>query len=188
MYRSVIEKYIPKNEQEVVDKEAILSFINKNTDVLSRDNLIAHLTTSAFIVNKEMTRVVFAYHLIYESWAWIGGHNDNEPDCLKVAIQETNEETGLTKVHPFLKEPIMIDVIHVDNHIKNNKYVPDHLHLNLTYLLIADENEPLIVNNLENSGVKWFLLEDMAKVTNEERMRAVYQKAYDIIVSYRRQF
>ena len=97
MYRSVIEKYIPKNEQEVVDKEAILSFINKNTDVLSRDNLIAHLTTSAFIVNKEMTRVVFAYHLIYESWAWIGGHNDNEPDCLKVAIQETNEGLEVEK-------------------------------------------------------------------------------------------
>ena len=33
----------------------------------------------------------------------------------------------------------MIDVIYVPNHIKNNQFVGDHLHLNASFLLIADE-------------------------------------------------
>ena len=40
-----IEKYNPVDEQEKKDKEIILDFINKNDDVLVRDNEIAHITS-----------------------------------------------------------------------------------------------------------------------------------------------
>lgn len=139
MYKEMIESYKPINEQETVDKQLMLDFINKNSDALSRHNLAAHFTVSAIVVNKEFTKVVLAYHLIYQSWAWLGGHNDDDPDFLRVAVKETTEETGLKKLTAYQKEPIMLDVIRVTNHIKNNKYIPDHLHLNMTYLLIANE-------------------------------------------------
>lgn len=35
-------------------------------------------------------------------------------------------------------------------------YVPSHLHLNVTYLLEADEEERLRLKEDENSGVAWF--------------------------------
>lgn len=36
-----------------------------------------------------------AYHNIYKSWAWTGGHSDGDSDLLNVALKEAKEETGL---------------------------------------------------------------------------------------------
>ena len=186
MYKEQFERYIPKNEQEKIDQELILSFINRNPDALYRTNLTAHITSSAFVVNQEMTKILFAYHNIYDSWSWVGGHNDGNPDLLGVAIQEAIEETGIQTVTPYSSEIFTIDVIYVHHHLKNKKYVPDHLHLNATFLLIADENEPLSINHAENSGVKWFDIEDVLNHISEARMKPIYQKAFDIIKRIRK--
>ena len=59
-----IEKYNPINEQEKKDKEIILDFINKNDNVLFRDNEIAHITSSGFIVNKSRNKTLMIHHNI----------------------------------------------------------------------------------------------------------------------------
>ena len=41
-------------------------------------------------------------------------------------------------------------------HEKKGKYVPSHLHLNVTYLLEADDTESLHIKQDENSAVNWF--------------------------------
>lgn len=181
MYRKIIENYKPINEQEHYDRLSMLNFIDKNENALSRDNLVAHFTTSAIVVNKSLDKVLFAYHLIYKSWAWLGGHNDLDSDFLNVAVKEAKEESGLLNVYPLEKNPIMLDQILVQTHIKNGKYVGDHLHLNLTYLLYADENEKLTVKEDENSGVKWFKISDVLGMVKEERMIPIYKKAFDYI-------
>lgn len=177
-YIEQIKNYQPFNEQEKYDKKLILKFINKNSDNLYRENLAGHITSSAIVVNSEMTKVLFAYHNIYDSWSWVGGHNDGDPDLLKVAIKETKEETGISEVKPFNKEIFMLDVIYVENHIKKGKYVPDHLHLNLTFLLIADENQKLIIKPDENQAVKWIELKKVFEMISEPRMIPVYKKAF----------
>lgn len=186
MYKDQFRRYIPKNEQEKLDQELILSFIDRNPDALYRTNLTAHITSSAFVVNQKMTKILFAYHNIYDSWSWVGGHNDGNPDLLAVAIEEAIEETGIQTVIPYSSEIFTIDVIYVKNHIKKNKYVPDHLHLNATFLLIADESEPLTINHAENSGVKWFDIDDVLNHISESRMQPIYQKAFDVIKEIRK--
>ncbi|PKK99226.1 MAG: NUDIX hydrolase [Tenericutes bacterium HGW-Tenericutes-2] len=181
MYKELFRNYIPKNEQEKVDQALILDFIDRNPDALYRTNLCAHITSSAFVVNQEMDKILFAYHNIYDSWSWLGGHNDGNPNLLEVAIQEAIEETGIQTVKPYSTDIFTIDVIYVKNHIKKNQYVPDHLHLNATFLLIADENENLSINHAENSGVKWFDIDDVLNHISEDRMKPIYQKAFDII-------
>lgn len=176
-----IQAYVPKNEQEKADKRAILRFLETNPDYLLRTNEIAHLTSSAIVVNESMTKVLFAFHNIYQSWSWVGGHNDGEDDCLQVAMRETVEETGIKKVRPWSEDIFMIDIIYVHNHIKRGKVVPDHLHLNVTYLLIADENDELFIKHDENSGVRWFAIDDVLNHVNEERMVPVYSKAFSEI-------
>lgn len=178
-----IESYNCKNEQEEVDKKAMLEFVKNNDDSLFRTNLIAHFTTSAIILNKDLTKVVFAYHLIYNSWSWVGGHNDGDINFLNVALKEAEEETGLTNLKPLIKEPLMLDNINVYNHIKNGKYVSDHLHLNFTYFLIGDENEKLTIKKDENSNVKWININEMESITSEDRMKYIYNKAYNIILN-----
>ena len=180
-YIDDIKRYQPYNEQEEVDKRLILDFIKHNPDHLERENLTAHLTSSAIVVNPERTKVLFAYHNIFDSWSWLGGHNDGDPDLLKVAIKEVKEETGIGIVQPVLKEIFMIDAIYVMNHIKRGQYVPDHLHLNVAFLLEASEDQALVIKPDENQGVSWFRLEDVFDKITEPRMIPVYKKAFDKI-------
>ena len=48
----------------------------------------------------------------------------------------------------------------VDGHVKRGEYVSSHLHANVTYLLEADEADTLHIKPDENSGVRWFALDE----------------------------
>ncbi len=172
-----IENYRPYNEQEEKDKQMMLQYLNTFDDVLTRKNEFGHFTASAWVVNKEKTKVLMIYHNIYKSWAWTGGHADGESNLLNTAIRELKEETGVENVK-ILKDGIFsLEILCVNGHIKNNKYVSSHVHLNLTYLLEVDEKEVVRMKEDENSGVKWIKIEDVAKVSNEKWIiENVYKK------------
>ena len=55
----------------------------------------------------------------------------------------------------------------MDGHEKNGAYVSSHLHLNVSYLLEADDLDPLTVCEAENSGVRWFTLDGALKASTE---------------------
>ena len=175
-YIQDIKKYIPVNEQESKDKEIIIDFINKNEDVLTRENEVAHLTSSGFIVNKNRDKVLMIHHNIYNSWGWTGGHADGDSDLLEVAIKEAKEETGITNVRPIIDDICCIDILTVKGHIKKGKYVAPHLHLSVAYVLEADETEEVKVKEDENSGVKWVDIDRVLELTDEEHMKDVYSK------------
>lgn len=174
-----IRDYKPYNEQEEVDKELILDFLERNPDAYDRTNLIGHLTSSAIVVNESLDKVLFIHHNIYNAWGWVGGHNDGDRDFLHVALKEAQEETGVETIRPYDQEILGIDVIHVENHIKHGKYVSDHVHLNVTYLLVADDTDELIINHAENSDVKWFDIDDVLNHVDEPRMIPVYTKLFE---------
>lgn len=185
MWIDDLKNYVPKNEQERVDKKAMVAFAERNPDALLRDNLVSHFTSSAIVLNRDLSKVLFIHHNIYNSWGWVGGHNDGDDDFLHVAIKEAMEETGITKVVPLNDEIQGIDTIYVPNHFKNGQWIPDHVHMNFTYFLIADETEDLVIKEDENSGVKWFTLEDALDAMDEPRMRPIYQKLFFQVHSYR---
>ena len=162
-----IEKYKPINEQEENDKKVILDFMQKKPDCLTRENQIAHLTTSIWTVNKDRTKTLMVYHKIYDSWSWIGGHADGEEDLAAVALRELKEETGVENATLISKDIFSLEVLTVDGHEKKGKYVSGHLHLNVTYVAEADENQLLRINEEENKGVKWFTFDDALEASNE---------------------
>ena len=87
-----IAAYHPFNEQEERDKNLIFQWIEQHEDAFSRENTVAHVTASAWMVNKDRSKVLMVYHNIYNSWSWLGGHADGETDLLSVAIREVKEE------------------------------------------------------------------------------------------------
>lgn len=175
--RKQIEAYQPFNEQEERDKELILEYMAENPNIFLRESRLAHMTASAWIVNKERTKILMAYHNIYNSWSWLGGHADGETDLLKVALREAREESGLRNVRPVSEDIYSLESLTVDGHIKKGKYVSSHLHLNVTFLLEADEEDSLSVKPDENSGVAWFGLEEAIEASTEEWFREnVYAK------------
>ena len=173
--RKTIENYIPSDEREEKDKEQMLKFIDSFDDVLTRNNIFGHFSASAFIVNKERTKFVGVYHIINDGWTYPGGHADGEEDLLKVAYREAFEETGL-KVKILKEDPILLSSNAVDVHIKNGHYVSAHLHLDLLYLMEADENLPLKYSENESKGVKWIAFDDLEKEKMVEFTRPIIRK------------
>ena len=162
-----IEYYTPFNEQEETDKQLILNWIKNEKDAFLRENKIAHITASAWVVNKDRSKVLMVYHNIYHSWSWLGGHADGETDLLAVALREVKEEAGISHVSPVSEEIFSLESLTVDGHVKKGKYVSSHLHLNVTYLLEADSEEAVSIKADENSGVAWFSPEEALKKSTE---------------------
>ena len=162
-----IKAYRPWNEQERQDQALILAFLERNPDAFYRSNLLAHMTASAWVVNPQRSKVLMVYHRLYDSWSWAGGHADGEEDLLAVALREVREETGVQRLRPVTEEIYSLEVLTVDGHEKHGRYVPSHLHLNVTYLLEAEEDQPLRVCEAENSGVAWFSLADALSASTE---------------------
>lgn len=172
-----IAEYTPYNAQEERDKAVMLSLLSTQPDILARENQVAHFTASAWLLNKTHDKVLMIYHNIYNSWAWTGGHADGEGDLLAVAKREAMEETGVSDIRAVTEDIFSIEILTVNGHEKRGAYVPSHLHLNVTYLLEADEEEVLRVKADENSGVAWFSLsEALIQSTEPWMVERVYKK------------
>ena len=177
MYLDDIAAYVPQDAAEAGDKSMILEYLRLfPNNILVRDNQIAHLTASGFVVNADGTKVLMAHHNLYRVWAWTGGHADGEADLLSVALREAREETGAEHVKPLSPAIASLDILPVWGHVKRGAWVPSHQHLNVTYLLTADETDPLRYREGENTGVAWLPADRLLELTREWQMDGVYTK------------
>lgn len=176
--RDEINSFVPFNSEEEKIKKYQLKWIDTFKDVLTRENEFGHFAASAFVVNKDRTKMLVVYHNIYDAWIFPGGHADGEEDLLSVAIREVEEETGLkTKV---LDDSIFaISASPIVGHIKRGKYVPAHTHLDVIYLLEADEEENLTFREDESKGVKWINFEEAYGDDIVYFIRPVHKKMID---------
>ncbi len=166
--RKEIETYLPFNEQEEQDQRQFLRLLEHMPDLLTRENDVAHITVSAWIVNLDRTKVLMAYHNIYQSWAWLGGHADGNPDVRQVIRKEIEEESGLTDIRFLTDDIFSLESLTVDGHEKRGTYISSHLHLNLTFLLEADEHLPLRIKPDENSQIGWINISEIAEKSTEK--------------------
>jgi 8-oxo-dGTP pyrophosphatase MutT (NUDIX family) len=172
-----IEQYKPTCEQEEADRLEMLRRLGSGEELLLRTNASAHFTASAWVTDASHSQVLMCYHRIYDSWSWLGGHADGCEDLLQVALREVSEESGLRHVRPIQTEPISLEILTVDGHMKGGAYVSSHLHLNLTYLVEADAHEPLSIKEDENAALAWFTPDAAIEASSEPWFRHwVYPK------------
>lgn len=92
-------------------------------------------------------------------------------------LRELQKETGVKFANLVSEEILSLETLTVNGHVRRGKYVPSHLHFNVTYLAEADEKEALVVNADENQAVKWWTFEEALQVSNEPWMiECVYKK------------
>lgn len=172
-----INDFDAKTDQEKSDKKIMLDWLVQYHDnALTRENQVAHFTSSAIILNPQLTKICMVYHNIYQTYCWVGGHNDGNEDAIEVAIKEAKEETGIRCFQVLSEGLASLEIIPVYAHYKKGSMVSSHLHMNTSILLIAEESESLCVKADENSDVKWIPITEIEQYSNEKELIEIYQK------------
>ena len=176
-WAQIIAGFQPGDGREAAEQRTMLEIIAQQGDaLLHRSNTLAHMTASAIIVNQSRTKTLMAFHRIYNSWAWTGGHADGESDFEAIARREAQEETGIEGLRRLGNGAASIEILPVWAHKKRGQDVGSHLHLNVSYLFEADDALPLRVAQDENSAVGWIEIDKLEEFVSEPLMLPVYRR------------
>jgi 8-oxo-dGTP pyrophosphatase MutT (NUDIX family) len=180
--KAQIQQYESFNEQEEIDKQVMLNFIDNFEDVVTRKNQLGHFTASAFVVNEDFSKSLLVHHNIFGGFIYPGGHADGEYDLLSVATREVSEETGLD-VSPVSSEIFALQACPIKGHVKKGKYVAAHIHYDILFLLMAKnlDMDKIRISESENSQVKWVTLEDSYNEDAVDWIRPINQKIVEKI-------
>lgn len=172
-----IAGFAPRTLEEERAKAVLLQRIEQyGSAVLKRDCPEGHITCSGFIMSPDFCKTLMAYHLIYGSVGWTGGHADGEEDLLGVALREAAEETSAEQIFPYSREILSIDILPVPIHEKRGNPVAAHVHYNVTFGLIAPEGQKIADKPDENCNVMWLPVEDISRHCTEPWMLPIYEK------------
>ncbi len=172
-----IARFTPGDAREAAERESMLELIAREGNfLLTRENTIAHMTASSVIVSPDRRRTLMAFHKIYDSWAWTGGHADGESDFEAIARREASEETGIIGLKRLGEGIASVEILPVWAHVRRGKSVGSHLHLNVSYLFEADDTLPLRVAEAENSAVGWLDIARLSEAVRETTMIPIYER------------
>lgn len=178
--QNLLNGYIPSDEADAANlasfQEAIAVFGDK---LLFRENILGHLTPSAWVVNKDRSKALLAYHNFMDCWAWLGGHADGNSNLAEAARKEVKEESGVEHIRLLSDKPIDVSVLIANAQCKKGKEIAAHLHFCPCYLFEADENDELQVCAGENKAVGWFGVAEIAAMTKNETDAKLYQRIMD---------
>jgi 8-oxo-dGTP pyrophosphatase MutT (NUDIX family) len=130
-----------------------------------------HLTGSAWIVDQTGQRVLLLHHGKLHRWLQPGGHADGEFDLTRVALRETQEESGLTRLRLVQFEIFDLDI----HEIPPRGAEPAHLHFDVRYLILADSAERLVLSD-ESHAVEWVELARLSEYTTEPSVLRMARK------------
>lgn len=143
----------------------------KQERCFERDHLPGHITGSAWIVNKDHSKVLLVHHAKLNRWLQPGGHADGEENVLNVSLREADEETGV-KDFKVLNDHIFDLDIHT---IPARKDFPEHLHYDIRFLIEANDNDLIVVSE-ESHDVKWIALKELENFNDESSILRLKKK------------
>ena len=127
------------------------------------------MTASAWVVNKDRTKVLMVYHNIYNSWSWLGGHADGETDLLKVAVREVKEEAGL--------DVVVKSVIALQDREKHNQ--PIYAYKVCKIFMLCEVEGGIFKENSETVGFDYFTKDDLPILATEKNNEEQIQMCFD---------
>ncbi|ATB31241.1 NUDIX hydrolase [Melittangium boletus] len=179
--RALLSRHVPQDLKEREDLELMRRFASELERPFSRKQLRAHFTGSAVVVDPAGERVALVLHGKFNRWLQPGGHaEDVDAGSMEAsALREAREETGCrVSLHPKAPSPLDVDV-HL---ISARKDEPEHLHLDVRFLVVAENPEALLHDPNESSGAQWFGWDEaLARVGQEAALRRLMEKARGVV-------
>lgn len=163
-----LAQVVPRDEKEFQDLARMKRFARELEMPFSRDQLPAHFTASALVLDPANDRVCLIFHAKAKGWFQPGGHVEVEDEgaIFRTALREASEETGLRlKPHPRLP-----GIIHVDIH-RAPPGGAAHEHLDVRFALIAENPDALRHDPAEAHGAAWVTPQDIRDLPVYESVR-----------------
>jgi 8-oxo-dGTP pyrophosphatase MutT (NUDIX family) len=173
--RKILSRHEPGDEAEADDLARIRAFVDLHAQPFDRAITQGHLTASAMVLTADGERVLLLFHEKLRRWLQPGGHAEpGETQGEAIALREAQEETGLTglALHPDAPRPLDVDV----HDIPARKGEPAHEHLDLRYLVTADDST-LRPAAGETRRVRWFTWDELPALDLDHGLRRALAKA-----------
>lgn len=171
-----IERAQLVGEQQQALRGTVLQFCQDNKEALHRTCLDGHLTASSLIVSAERSEVLVIRHTKLRRWLQPGGHADGNGNLQRVAWDEATEETGIPGL--LIAGPAIDIDIHA---IPTRGDEPEHLHLDLRFLLLAPKAASVEINH-ESTDFAWITPED-ALVADEPDLQRAIGRALGVVAT-----
>jgi 8-oxo-dGTP pyrophosphatase MutT (NUDIX family) len=143
-------------------------------DPFVRARLAGHFTGSAWVVSADGERALLLHHRKLDRWLQPGGHADGDIDLARVALRESEEETGLRGLRV---DPRIFDL---DRHrIPARGDEPEHWHYDVRFVVHAGTDEAFAVSE-ESHALAWRPVREIAEdPAIDESVRRLARKWLD---------
>jgi 8-oxo-dGTP pyrophosphatase MutT (NUDIX family) len=174
--QELLARHVPTDAKEREDLARMRAFATELAHPFSRKQERAHFTASAVVVDPAGGRVVMILHGKLKRWLQPGGHvEEGDAGSMEAsALREVREETGCqARLHERAPRPLDVDV----HTIPARKDEPEHLHLDVRYLVVAEDPEALAHDPAESTGAQWLTWEEALARADEAPLRRLLEKA-----------
>ena len=153
-----LQKYAERHPEQKITADRMLDFVRSTPLCFERSHAAGHMTGSAWLLNPAGDKALLTLHHNLQRWMQTGGHADGDPDTLRVALKEAEEESGITGIVPISEEIFDIDIHLIP--ARPAKGEPAHYHYDVRYLLRAPHEQYAISH--ESDDLAWWSAEDFA--------------------------
>lgn len=140
-------------------------------------------TATGYVVNQDRTRMLMIFHQGLQRWLPPGGHVDPDEFPSDTVLREVAEETGVHARHagqnPLemglngttesqLPTPFAMAAQLIPESAKDI----EHIHMDMMYLLEADDAAPMTTQEHEVDAAGWFTRDQLEQLTTTDSVRA----------------
>lgn len=153
-----LRKFAETHPERQPAADTMQAFICSTPHCFERSHAAGHMTGSAWLLNTAGDKALLTLHHNLQRWMQTGGHADGDPDLLRVALREAEEESGISGI-----TPISNDIFDIDIHLIPDRPArgePAHYHYDVRYLLRAPHEQFTI--SPESDDLAWWSPADFA--------------------------
>lgn len=167
---SLLDAYDPTEEERPALRQ-IFDFVRAEPRCFERSCAAGHMTGSAWILRHDRAAALLCHHRKLDRWLQPGGHADGDPELLRVAAREAEEESGIPGLRPLSRQIFDLDV----HPIPARPGEPAHLHYDLRFCFLAPEGARFVLSE-ESKALAWVRPGELGRYTEEPSLRRLVRK------------